>query len=189
MPRPPVCDRGRAAHVLAAQRQRARCCRLGSNLEFVEVPDQSHLDFDLVLWVGRPEVGGRRRLMDRACRHGRVAPRQHGVEVTGGEAERKNGARRRATRRRRAPQLARSSEGLLARRPTLTETRDGVLHRPLARQDVGDVVPDGATHLRRTFPQERKHDAAAQHTATGQFRRPLANAQAQMLTRAPNRVP
>jgi hypothetical protein len=50
-------------------------------------------------------------------------------------------------------------------------------------------VPDGATHLRRTFPQERKHAAAAQHTATCQFRRPLANAQAQMLTRAPTRVP
>jgi len=151
--------------------------------EFVEVQDQSHLDFDLVLWVGRPEVGGRRRLMDRACGHGRVAQRQQGVEVTGGEAERNNRARRRATRRRRAPHLARSTEGLLARRPALTETRDGVLHRPLARQNVGDVVPDGATHLRRTFPQERKHAAAAQHTATCQFRRPLANAQAQMLKR------
>ena len=178
MLRPPVCDRGRAAQVLAAQPQRARW---GSNLEFVEVQHQRHLDFDLVLWVGRPEGGGRCRLMDRACGHGRVAPRQQ-VEVTGGGREKQRSAAERDAPPRRS-HLARSAEDFLARRPALTETRDGVLHRPLARQDVGNVVPDGATNL-RTFPEEREHATAASH-ATCQFRRSLANAHAQWLTAQP----
>ena len=77
-------------------RSAAPASSVGQQPEFVELHYQSHLDFDLVLWVWRPEVGGRRRLVDRAWGHVRVAQRQQVVEVTGGEADTRNRARRRA---------------------------------------------------------------------------------------------
>jgi len=77
-------------------RSAAPASSVGQQPEFVELHYQSHLDFDLVLWVWRPEVGGRRRLVDRAWGHVRVAQRQQVVAVTGGEADTRNRARRRA---------------------------------------------------------------------------------------------